>query len=100
MTVRDDGRGFDIERISRAAVLSGLVSEESLLEYDPGEIVGLIFKPPFSTEKLEGEAGRGRGMNYLRRAVARLGGQVGVATKPGVYTRFIIKLPVDVAAGT
>ncbi len=48
LTVRDDGRGFDIERIGRAAVRSGLLSEESLLEYDPGEVVGLIFKPAFS----------------------------------------------------
>lgn len=95
VSVRDDGRGFDIERIGRAAVLSGVLSEESLLEYEPGNIVGLIFKPSFSTENLDGEAGRGRGMNYLRRAVARLGGQMTVATKPGIYTRFVIQLPAD-----
>lgn len=93
MTVRDDGRGFDVERIGRAAVLSGVVAEESLLEYDPGEVVGLIFKPSFSTENLTGEAGRGRGMSFLRRAVTRLGGQITVATKPGHYTRFMIQLP-------
>jgi signal transduction histidine kinase len=100
LTVQDDGRGFDIERIGKAAVLSGLVSEESLLEYDPGEIVGLIFKPTFSTQHLEGEAGRGRGMSFLRRAAARLGGQITVATKPGVYTRFVLQLPAhaEVAA--
>jgi len=97
MTVRDDGRGFDIERIGRAAVLSGLISEESLLEHDPGEVVGLIFKPPFSTEHLEGEAGRGRGMSFLRRTVTRLGGQITVATKPGSYTRFVIQLPAHAA---
>jgi two-component system chemotaxis sensor kinase CheA len=95
MTVRDDGRGFDVERIGRAAVLSGLVAEESLLEYDPGEVVGLIFKPAFSTENLAGEAGRGRGMSFLRRAVTRLGGQITVATKPGHYTRFMIQLPAS-----
>jgi two-component system, chemotaxis family, sensor kinase CheA len=93
LTFRDDGRGFDVVRIGRAAVLSGIVSEESLLEYDPGEVVGLIFKPNFSTENLEGEAGRGRGMNFLRRTVTRLFGQVSVATKPGRYTRFEIHLP-------
>jgi two-component system chemotaxis sensor kinase CheA len=93
MSVRDDGRGFDVERIGRAAVLSGVLSEESLLEYEPGEIVGLIFKPSFSTANLEGEAGRGRGMHYLRRTVARLGGQISVATKPGIYTRIVIQLP-------
>jgi signal transduction histidine kinase len=93
MTVHDDGRGFDVERIGRAALHSGLVSGESLLEYDPGEVVGLIFKPAFSTENLQGEAGRGRGMSFLRRAVTRLGGQITVATKPGRYTQFVIQLP-------
>jgi signal transduction histidine kinase len=93
MTVRDDGRGFDVQRIGRAAVLSGLLTEESLLEYDPGDVVGLIFKPAFSTENLAGEAGRGRGMSFLRRAVTRLGGQISVATKPGHYTRFVVHLP-------
>jgi signal transduction histidine kinase len=93
MSVRDDGRGFDVERIGRAAVLSGVLSEESLVEYEPGEIVALIFKPSFSTANLEGEAGRGRGMHYLRRTVARLGGQISVATKPGIYTRVVIQLP-------
>lgn len=93
LSVRDDGRGFDVDRIGRAAVLSGVLSEESLLEYEPGEIVGLIFKPDFSTANLDGEAGRGRGMHYLRRAVARLGGQISVATKPGIYTRVVIELP-------
>ncbi|MEJ0099783.1 MAG: ATP-binding protein [Pseudomonadota bacterium] len=95
MTVRDDGRGFDIERIGRAAVRSGLLTEESLLEYDPGEVVGLIFKPAFSTEHLEGEEERGRGMKFLRRSVTRLGGQISVATKPGRYTRFVFQLPVN-----
>ncbi len=95
MTVRDDGRGFDVERIGRAAVLSGLVSEESLVERDPGQVVGLIFKPNFTTENLEGETGRGRGMSFLRRTVTRLGGQISVATKPGRYTQFVIQLPLS-----
>ncbi len=60
-------------------------------------MVGLIFKPTFSTENLEGEAGRGRGMSFLRRAVTRLGGQITVAIKPGLYTRFVIQLPMNTA---
>jgi hypothetical protein len=38
-------------------------------------------------------------MSYLRRAVARLGGQITVATKPGIYTRFAIQLPADAHKG-
>lgn len=97
MTVRDDGRGFDVERIGRAAVRCGLVTEESLLEHEAVDVVGLIFRPEFTTEGLDGEEGRGRGMSFLRKAVSRLGGQISVATKHGHYTQFIVQLPVGVA---
>jgi two-component system chemotaxis sensor kinase CheA len=93
MTVHDDGRGFDLARIGRAAVCSGLVSEESLARREPGELVGLIFKPSFSTEGLDGGDGQGRGMSYLRRKITRLGGQISVATKHGRYTLFTVELP-------
>jgi signal transduction histidine kinase len=93
MTVHDDGRGFDLARIGRAAVQSGLLSEDSLIRREAGELVGLIFKPSFSTEGIEGDEGQGRGMSYLRRQVTRLGGQISVATKPGRYTLFTIELP-------
>lgn len=93
MTVHDDGRGFDLTRIARAAVCSGLVSEESLARRDAGELVGMIFKPSFSTEGLDAGDGQGRGMSYLRRKITRLGGQISVATKQGHYTLFTIELP-------
>lgn len=93
MTVHDDGRGFDMGRIGRAAVQSGLLSEDSLIRRDAGELVGLIFKPAFTTEGLDEDDSQGRGMSYLRRKVTRLGGQISVATKAGRYTLFTIELP-------
>lgn len=93
MTVHDDGRGFDLARIGKAAVQSGLLSEESLVRRDAGELVGLIFKPSFTTEGLYDGERQGRGMAYLRRKITRLGGQIGVATKAGRYTLFTIELP-------
>lgn len=93
MTVHDDGRGFDLTRIGRAAVHSGLVSEESLARREAGELVGLIFKPSFTTEGLDAGDGQGRGMSYLRRKITRLGGQISVATKQSRYTLFTIELP-------
>lgn len=97
MTVRDDGRGFDVERIGRAAVRCGLVTDESLLEREAVDVVGMIFRPEFTTDGLDGEQGRGRGMSFLRKAVARLGGQISVATKQGRYTQFIVQLPLVAA---
>jgi signal transduction histidine kinase len=93
MTVHDDGRGFDLSRIGKAAVQSGLLSEESLSRRDAGDLVGLIFKPTFTTEGLADGERQGRGMSYLRRKITRLGGQISVATKAGRYTLFSIELP-------
>ena len=42
--------------------------------------------------------GRGLGLTFLRRAVARLGGEVAVAARPGEYSQFIIDLPREVNA--
>lgn len=98
MTVHDDGRGFDLSRIGRAAVQSGLLSEESLQRRDAGDLVGLIFKPTFTTEGLAEGEGQGRGMSYLRRKITRLGGQISVATKAGRYTLFTVELPESEAS--
>jgi signal transduction histidine kinase len=98
MTVHDDGRGFDMSRIGRAAVQSGLLSDESLARRDAGDLVGLIFKPTFTTEGLDDGERQGRGMAYLRRKITRLGGQISVATKPGRYTLFTVELPEAAAA--
>ncbi len=93
--VRDDGRGFDMQRIGKAAVMCGLISEESLVEREAGDLVGLIFKPAFTTEGLAESDGHGRGMTCLRNTVTRLNGQVSVATKSGRYTQFTLQLPVS-----
>lgn len=37
--------------------------------------------------------GRGLGLTFLRKAVARMGGQIAVAASPGQYTQFVIELP-------
>ena len=98
MTVHDDGRGFDMARIGKAAVQSGLLSDESLARRDAGDLVGLIFKPTFTTEGLDDGERQGRGMAYLRRKITRLGGQISVATKPGRYTLFTVELPESAAS--
>jgi two-component system, chemotaxis family, sensor kinase CheA len=93
MTVHDDGAGFDVERIGRAAIASGLLTETTLGKRNEASLVGLIFRPTFTTEGLPGNAGRGRGIAAVRRTVTRLGGKIGVATKRRRYTLFTIRLP-------
>jgi two-component system chemotaxis sensor kinase CheA len=55
------------------------------------KLASLIFRPGFTTVSSAGA--RGIGMDLVRDLVTRVGGRVGIATKPGEYTRFRITLP-------
>lgn len=95
MSVHDDGRGFDLERIEAAARASGLLDAQADSDTDPRDVVGMIFKPGFSTAtlaQLPGE-GQGQGMALLRESLQRQGGNISVATKPHHYTQFTLRLP-------
>ncbi|MBI4677202.1 MAG: two-component sensor histidine kinase [Elusimicrobia bacterium] len=50
-----------------------------------------IFEPFFSTK---GEFGTGLGLSITRDIVAKLGGTIGVESKPGVGTTFTVTLPI------
>ena len=63
--VRDDGRGFDTGLIGRVAVEKGLLTPEALARTDPRTLIGLIFRPGFSTEGIAGCAGKGLGMVFF-----------------------------------
>ena len=66
MTVHDDGAGIDVDRIGRAAVASGLLTEATLGKRDEAKLMGMIFRPNFTTEGLPGNEGRGRGIPSVR----------------------------------
>jgi signal transduction histidine kinase len=91
LSVQDDGRGLDHDKIRAEAIRQGVLSADTAAKLDPRKLAGLIFRPGFTTM---GEAGaRGIGMDVVRDLVNRAGGRVGIATKSGEYTRFRIKLP-------
>ena len=91
LSVQDDGRGLDHDRIRAEAVRQGVLTAEDAATIDVRKLAGLIFRPGFTTV---GEGGaRGIGMDVVRDLVSKAGGRVGIATKPGEYTRFRITLP-------
>lgn len=93
LSVQDDGQGFDTDKLGRAAVARGLLTEDTLQRTDARALIGLIFRPGFSTAPVSAP-GRGLGMEFLRELVARLDGRITVATKSRQYTRFRIELPL------
>jgi signal transduction histidine kinase len=90
LSVQDDGRGLDHDRIRAEAVRQGVLTAAAAAAIDSRKLASLIFRPGFTTV---GEGARGIGMDVVRELVTKAGGRVGIATKPGEYTRFRITLP-------
>ncbi|NBO37341.1 hypothetical protein EBU99_02025 [bacterium] len=96
ISVEDDGKGLDIERIRAKAIKNGLISESAQLSHS--EIFNLIFEPGFSTaEKVTNISGRGVGMDVVKKNIQKLKGVVDLDSTPGVGTKTIIKLPITLA---
>jgi two-component system chemotaxis sensor kinase CheA len=96
ITVEDDGRGLNRDKIVAKAVKQGLIGEHDKLTDD--QIWPLIFRPGFSTaEKVTDVSGRGVGMDVVKRNIEALGGTVGIKTEQGKGTVFTLKLPLTLA---
>jgi two-component system chemotaxis sensor kinase CheA len=96
ITIEDDGRGLNRDKIFAKAVKQGLVSESDKLTDD--QIWALIFKPGFSTaDKITDISGRGVGMDVVKRNIEALGGIVSIKTALGKGTTFTLKLPLTLA---
>lgn len=88
--VEDDGKGFQIESISKKAAALGIIREgEHVSERQIGEI---IFTPGFSTGDPEGNySGRGVGMDAARQCFEELGGSLTAESKEGCGVRFVAR---------
>lgn len=76
LTIEDDGRGADPDRISDKAVEKGLVSRETCGMMSEREILELMLMPGFSTaEQVTETSGRGVGMDVLLSSVKEMGGE-------------------------
>jgi two-component system, chemotaxis family, sensor kinase CheA len=96
VTVEDDGRGLNRDKILAKAIKQGLIAEHEKLSDD--QIWPLIFKPGFSTaEKVTDVSGRGVGMDVVKRNIEGLGGAVSIKTALGKGTIFTLKLPLTLA---
>lgn len=90
---RDDGRGISVERIRQAAIDKGRLTPETAAVLEPRRIIGLIFEPGMSTRQtVDGDAGRGAGLDAVRDIVTRMGGNIRLGTTVNEYCHFRISL--------
>jgi len=96
VSISDDGRGLDAEKIRRKALERGLIDENQ--HPSEQEIFHLIFAPGFSTaEKITDISGRGVGMDVVRQHVEHLRGRIEIESELGKGTTFSIHLPLTLA---
>jgi len=94
----DDGSGMDIEEIKRIAIEMKIASKEEVLRLDVKDILMLITSPGFTTiREVTKGAGRGVGMNSVRKAVESVGGSLGIESSKGSGSTFTLKLPLTMA---
>lgn len=96
--VKDDGNGIDIENVRKNAIEKGTVTKEEAESMTDQEIIGLLFRPSFSTsEKVTDVSGRGVGLDVVKTKIEALGGDIDVQTKLGEGSCFSIRLPLTLA---
>jgi len=90
LTIEDDGRGVDREKLAKRANQPVPQTDEALLD--------LLCQPGLSTRDVANTtSGRGMGMDIVRGvAVGQLGGELTMSTRPGHGTTFTLRVPLSI----
>jgi two-component system, chemotaxis family, sensor kinase CheA len=95
---QDDGRGIDLAAVRRVAVRRG-ISPGEVERLDVAGLLQLLMRGGISTTKVVTEvAGRGIGLDVVREAVTRMGGEMTVRTEEGKGATFEMVMPVSMAS--
>jgi two-component system, chemotaxis family, sensor kinase CheA len=98
LSVSDDGKGVNIERIREKIVEKKMVTKEVSMKLPENEIVRYIFEPGFSSaDSVTSISGRGVGMDVVKKTVESIGGQVIVESEFGKGTSINLILPSSLA---
>ncbi|MEL0068107.1 MAG: response regulator, partial [Gammaproteobacteria bacterium] len=96
ISISDDGRGINIDKVREKAVERGLITEDA--ELSKTEIFNLIFTAGVSTaDEVTQISGRGVGMDVVFSEIKQLGGYVEVESEPNEGSNFMVRLPFTVS---
>lgn len=98
IAIQDDGGGIDVAHLRKKAVEKGILSLQEASQWSDHDIMMLIFEPGFSTmDEVTSLAGRGVGMDVVKKALDSIGGTIHIETKVGKGTTFYMRLPSSMA---
>ena len=97
ISVEDDGRGIDIEKVKAKAIEKGIATKDRLEKMTEKEILSLVFSPGFSTaDRVSEVSGRGVGMDVVMDAVMRFRGTVDLFSEKRKGTRVVMSFPLTI----
>lgn len=96
LTLRDDGRGINLDAVLRKARERGMVAED--VTPNKFEILQYILQPGFSTAEVVTQiSGRGVGMDVVSSEIKQMGGSVEIRSEAGEGSEFEVRLPFTVS---
>jgi len=94
----DDGAGVDLDAVRRAAQRKGWLATVTQ-DLDAQALLQLLLRGGLSTAAVVSEvSGRGVGLDLVREAVDRLGGEVSVCTASSQGTTLTLSVPLSLAS--
>ncbi|WP_323589644.1 chemotaxis protein CheA [Aliarcobacter butzleri] len=98
ITIQDDGKGIDSEKVAQKALEKGQIDENQYNAMTNNEKALLIFGAGISTaDKITDISGRGVGMDVVKTNIHKLGGVINLDTEIGKGTTITIMLPLTLA---
>ena len=96
ITITDDGRGVNRDRVRAKAEENGLIQPGAVLSDQ--ELLQLIFHPGFSTAAaITNLSGRGVGMDVVKRTIEGLRGAIEMTSEPGQGSQINLRIPLTLA---
>jgi len=98
ISVRDDGKGLNKEKLYQKALEHGLIENRPITDFSEKEIYRFITLPGFSTkEEVTEYSGRGVGMDVVVKNIQSIGGRLDIASVYNQGSEMTLVIPLTLA---
>jgi len=96
--IKDDGRGFDYEKVRRRAAEMNPHQAEEIEEMEEASLNSFLFMSGFSTkDEISDLSGRGVGLDIVKFNIEQMKGKITLNSRKGEGTEFKLSLPLSLA---
>ena len=98
ITVEDNGRGVNIDKLKGKIIQRNLVAKELVENLSKSELIEFLYLPDFTTrDEVTEISGRGVGLDVVHKLITDLHGSINTESKDGSGTKFTLQLPVTLS---